>query len=371
MSEIIETLESEMSLDGLLSGFGQTPLKTLIYGTAGAGKSVNAVSILPAYLASGYQVVYVFTENNAMNGFKEGLKIYWDCIKPFLKKDQLFIADLTQKILTKNRDNLGVVSSQEKSQLTMGAVYELCWFFTANPLVKDFTEGNAAKAVKFRNLTNLTDLTKDSKVLIVLDGYTAVDADVGGFAYWSQKKKAVQDNPAFFGGLRGSGTGVLQALLSGIQTDLVVLGHDKLQSVDLTDMLSGEAKEEQKERRALLEEQLQEASGFPALATSTTISKMLGLFSLVLHAEDTRMAAGNAKMERFIYSFAKENKWYARLPLSLSKLSKAYAKQKSCPEQLPQDWTKNLYLAYLLQENKLDGDNYEKLLTLTNQKSLL
>lgn len=357
-------------LNALMSGFGQVPLKYLIYGTGGSGKSTNTVSILPAYLAAGWQVIYVFTENNAVSGFKDGLKLYGSIIQPFLKKGNLFIADLTKGINEKNKEYLAKVDSPEKSQLTLGAVTELCRWFTEKPLVRDFTAPPSEAAKAFRGLSNLTTLDKESKVLLIIDGYSPIDTDTGGFSYWAQGKKKVENSPAFFGGLRGSGTNVMQSLFAALQTDLIVLGHDKLQGINLTDMLSGEKKEEAVLRRDLLSEQLQESMGYPALATSTTASKLLGCFSLVLHATDTRLA-NNAKLPRFVFDRPEDGKWYTRTNLNFNKVTSLYARKINGPEIWPQDWSKALGLTFLLNEQKIDAEAYENLINLTKQQKLI
>lgn len=364
-------------LNALANEIEKTPLKYLIYGTAGSGKSVNAVSLLPAYLAGGWQVIYVFTENNAIVGFKEGLKIYGPLIQPFLKKDQLFIADLTPSIAEKNRNYLAKVDNKENNQLTLGAAFALCWFFTEAPKVKDFTEGAAGKEKLFRGMGNLTALSKKEKVLVIVDGYSPVDIDLGGLVYWAQDKKKIDAKNAamFFGGLKGKGSEMMLSLFGGFPTDLVVLAHDKLQSIDTTNMLSGEAQTEQQLRRTLLDEQMQTAEGFPSLATNTTISKVLGSFSLVLHATDTRLA-NNLKLSRFIFDIPVQSanqpaKWYTRTSLNFLKASKLYAAKNGSVETWPQDWSKALGLTFLLNEQKIDAEVYETLINLTKQQKLI
>lgn len=367
MSELVAP--TEFDLDSLLGNIGKIPEKKLLYGTAGSGKSVSAVSAIIPYLIEDWTILFVFTENNALKGFQEGLRIYIEFLKPWIKPDSIWIADLTTKIAEKNKDNVGSVKSAENALLTLGGVYETCKFFTDSPEAYSLTSGNKT-VKKFKGKNNLTTLVPEDKVLIILDGYTALDNDTGGFAHWMQSKPKISNNAAFWGGLRGSGTNALQMLIAQINTDLIVMAHDKTKSIDLTDMLSGDKKEEAQARRDVLDEQMLDSVGYPSLGTSTTVSKLLGVFTMVLHAKDTRVASNN-KIPRFQYDLpAAKNSWYTRLPKSLDYIIKKHAGAANCLSFLPQDYTHVIHLTYLLKEGKLSEENYHKLLTQTKQKPL-
>lgn len=359
-------------LDALIGSLGKGSLKTFLYGAAGGGKSTNVVSMLSPYLAEGYRVIWVITEDNSLTGLRDGLSLYKTVIAPFLAANKLFIADLRQQIAAFNKNYVGNVTSLTNTAIAPGGPMALFEFLTEKPKVKDFTNPTPL-AKNFAGMSNLTALKEEDKVLLIIDGLTRVDANTAGFSYLARGLKKLDPSPFAIAGLQKGGITALQDALSCLACDLVCLGHDSLTSVDLTDIMTdAEKKEEVKEKRELQSGQLQDASGFPAIGTSSTRSAFLGNFGLVLHASDTRLPTTRARA-RFQYDFSLESDsptWYTRANLTFANAAKRFASQRVCPIFVPQDWTSSLLLTYLHEMNRLSEENLVKLLTLTQQMRL-
>ena len=380
MSEAVGQVQNPVyELSSLLAGISVAPLKILIYGTGGSGKSTNVVSFLPAYLAGGYKVIFVFTEDNASKGFKDGLSIYWKWIQPYLKPDSVFIADLTEAINKKNQKYVGKFSDSDTAQslFAHGGIYETCQFFTERPLVKDLVEGEKAIPKKFMGKSSLLELTEKDKVLIILDGYTTLDDTATGMGAYIVNEKALSKNKQVqLGAWKGTGTTMMRTVFESLRTDLIVCAHDKVQGFASSALASGDEKKELILKEQMQEEQLQEATGFPAIGSSTTISKWLGSFGLTFHAMDTRLAE-SPKIFRFVYSpqvkasaNSTESIWYTRISVAAEQSIIAYTKQHNGNKQYPQDWTRACWLHFLKQSNKIGEQQYEELLKLTGQKPL-
>lgn len=380
MSELIGQVEQPTyDLASLLAGISSAPLKILIYGTGGSGKSTNLVSFLPAYLAGGYKVIFIFTEDNASKGFKDGLSIYWKLIQPYLKPDSIFIADLTEAINKKNKDYVGKFTDTDtsKSLLAHGGVYETCMFFTERPFVKDLVEGDKATPKKFMGKNSLMELTEKDKVLVILDGYTTLDDTATGMGAFLVNEKALPKNKAVtLGAWKGTGTTMMRTVFESLRTDLIVCAHDKVAGFSSSSLASGDEKKELELKEKMQDEQMQEATGFPAIGSTTTISKWLGSFGLTFHAMDTRLAE-SPKIFRFVYSpqvKAKPNStesiWYTRLSVAAEESIVKYTKQHDGNKQYPQDWTRACWLHFLKQSNKIGEAQYEELLKLTGQKAI-
>ena len=366
-------------LASLLAGISVAPLKILIYGTGGSGKSTNVVSFLPAYLAGGYKVIFVFTEDNASKGFKDGLSLYWKWIQPYLKPNSIFVADLTEAINKKNQSYVGKFTDNDtsKSLLAHGGIYEVCQFFTERPFVKDLVEGAQAVPRKFIGKNSLMELTEKDKVLIILDGYTTLDDTATGMGAFIVNEKTLPKNKSVtLGAWKGTGTTMMRTVFESLRTDLIVCAHDKVQGFSSSSLASGDEKKDLEMKEKMQEEQLQEATGFPAIGSTATISKWLGSFGLTFHAMDTRLAE-NPKTFRFIYSppvKAKANSteaiWYTRTSVAAEESISAYTRQHNGNKQYPQDWTRACWLHFLKQSNKIGEQQYEELLKLTGQKPL-
>lgn len=364
--------ETALDLNALAAALGHGSLKTFLYGSAGGGKTTNTVSMLAPYLAEGYRIIWVITEDNSLAGLRDGIRLYSKVLLPYLTTGKLFIADLRQQIAAFNKGFVGNATTPGNTAIAPGGPMALFQFLTEKPKVKDFTTPTVAEK-NFSGLTNLTSLKEEDRVLLIIDGLTRVDANTAGFSYLARGLQKLETSPFAIAGLQKGGIVALQDVLSALTCDLVCLGHDSLTSVDLTDAISGaEKKEEAKEKRELQAQQLQDSSGFPAIATSSTRSAFLGNFGLVLHASDTRLAS-NKSRARFQYDFSlttDKTTWYTRANLAFASAAKRFASQRTCPIFVPQDWTSSLLLTYLHEMNRLSEENLVKLLTLTQQQRL-
>lgn len=369
----------DFDFDSLLKGLTQNSLKTLIYGAAGSGKSANLASAITAYLAGGYTVIYLITEDNAFAGLRNGLAIYKQYITPYIGKSNFFIGDIRNDIAKVNKGYTANAKDAKATAIAKGGVSCLFDFLAEAPKVKNFLDMGAAKpAVNFRGLKNLGDLRREDKVLLIIDGFSRVDANTAGYAYYARGLRDLDTSPFAISGLQKGGVTVLKEAIDCLDIDLIVVAHAALSAVDLTDVIKDKDKQvEAKEKLALTQEQMQRAGGYPALGTSSTRESLLGSFGIVLHSEDTRLA-DTSKLTRYIYSSldntvgdSKDQGWYTRANQEFKYWIAQYAIKEGKLAHIPQNWLSSLFLSYLYQMNRLDEDTLSKLLIATKQKGLL